>query len=205
MCMSMMKNMKNFNSKSLNIVVFVLLCGLIACKNETANKATPSVPSAPQNDKNVTSQNTADSVAIADVVHRFYKWYETYYEKTDIDYLDSKVKVTKLIIAKVNAYHAELLKTGFVNKTYTDNDMAYLKKCEADWQANKENANETPLSGLDFDRVVCGQDADFKAYTTNPVKLEGLGTNQVKASIEASKLTLMKENGKWLISKIICE
>jgi hypothetical protein len=103
------------------------------------------------------------------------------------------------------AYHAELMKSGFISKVYSDNDVAYLKKHEAEWQKSKENVNDGPLSGLDFDRVFCGQDWDIKAYTTGAVKAEGLGTNQVKATVEASKMELIKENGKWLISKIVCE
>jgi hypothetical protein len=142
-------------------------------------------------------------VAITDVVHNFYKWYATTEDK--LDYVDSKGKISKLDNAKLAAYHATFMKSGFVSQTYIDNDVAYLKKYEAEWQKNKENGSEEPISGLDFDRVFCGQDWEPKDYTTGAVKAEGLGTNQVKTTVGASKLELVKENGRWLIAKIACE
>lgn len=149
------------------------------------------------------SQNDADSVAVTEVVHNFYKWYAS--GITPIEYIDSKGEASKLDTAKVTAYHAQMTSSGFISKAYIDNDMAYLKKHEAIWQENKENGNEGVLSGEDADRVFCGQDWDEKAYTSGVVKIDGLGTNQVNANIETSKLELVKENGKWLISKITCE
>ena len=83
--------------------------------------------------------------------------------------------------------------------------MAYLKGHEAEWKKNNENGSDGPLSGFDADRVFCGQDWDIKDYTTGAIKAEGLGTNQVKTTVGGSKLELVKENGKWLISKITCE
>ena len=83
--------------------------------------------------------------------------------------------------------------------------MAYLKGHEAEWKKNNENGSDGSLTGMDYDRVFCGQDWDIKAYTTGAVKAEGLGTNQAKATVEGSKIELAKENGKWLISKIVCE
>ena len=191
-----------------SILFFALLLCLVACKESPKQVTTTETPTTqPQPANAGGSQNDADLKAITDVVHNFYKWYESFQsdEKRQIDFLDSKSKVTKLIPAKVAAFHAELMKSGFLSQAYIDNDMAYLKKYEAEWLKNKENNNDGPLSGLDYDRVICGQDGDLKAFQTKSLKVEGLGTNQVKAAIEASKLELVKENGKWLISKIICE
>jgi hypothetical protein len=151
----------------------------------------------------VDSQNSTDSLAITEVVHNFYKWYAS--DTTSIDYIDSKGEASKLDTAKLNAYHAQMMSSGFISKAYIDNDMAYLKKYEAIWQENKENAKEGPLSGKDADNVFCGQDWDEKAYTSGVVEIVRLGTNQVNASIETSKLELVKENEKWLIAKITCE
>jgi hypothetical protein len=43
------------------------------------------------------------------------------------------------------------------------------------------------------------------AYKSGAVKVDGISANEAKAGIESSKLDLVKENGKWLISKITCE
>jgi hypothetical protein len=189
-------------------LICLVLTSFFACKDapkNTTNTPTDKMAEAPT-DKGG-AQNNTDSVAITDVVHNFYKWYEAFANdaKRRIDYLNSKGKATKLDNTKLAAYHAEMTKSGFISKAYIDNDVAYLKKYEAEWTKNKENNNDGPLSGLDFDRVFCGQDWDIKVYTTGAVKAEGLGTNQVKATVEGSKIELVKENGKWLISKIICE
>jgi Protein of unknown function (DUF3828) len=189
-------------------LICLVLTSFFACKDapkNTINTPTDKMAEVPA-DKGG-AQNNTDSVAITDVVHNFYKWYEAFAndDKRRIDYLNSKGKATKLDNTKLTTYHAELMKSGFISKVYIDNDVAYLKKYEAEWTKNKENNNDGPLSGLDFDRVFCGQDWDIKAYTTGAVKAEGLGTNQVKATVEGSKIELVKENGKWLIAKIVCE
>ena len=179
-----------------NLFLFVILfLSFGACSDAPKSDKTTAAPS---NNASI----KADSTAITEVVHNFYKWYAAI---TPIEYIDSKGKVSKLDMAKVAAYHTQMMSSGFISKVYIDADMAYLKKYEAIWAKDKENAKETPLSGADYDRVFCGQDWDEKAYATGAVKIEGLGTNQVKASIEASKLELVKENDKWLISKITCE
>jgi hypothetical protein len=188
------------------LATFLVLASFFACQE--APKNTPQAPTttAQPTDKGG-AQDAADLVAITDVVHNFYKWYEAFAndDKRRIDYLNSKGKATKLDMPKLAAYHAELMKSGFISKAYIDNDVTYLKKYEAEWTKNKENNNDGPLSGLDFDRVFCGQDWDIKDYTTGAVKADGLSTNQVKVTVKASKIELVKENGKWLIAKIICE
>lgn len=177
--------------------VFFALFTVFACTE---------APKSPVMDKGISS-NMADSLAVADLVHNFYKWYDAFIQdgSRNVDYVDSRGKVSKLDLAKVNAYHAELMKSGFISKAYVENDMAYLKQYEATWQENNENGQENPLSGMDYDRIFCGQDWELTAYTETAFKAEGLGANQVKAVVGASKLVLAKENGQWLIAKITCE
>jgi hypothetical protein len=191
-----------------SVLICLVLTSLFACKEAPKNTAdTPSDKMAEVPTDKGGTQDDGDLVAVTDVIHGFYQWYEAFTndDKRNIDYLDSKGKTSKLDNAKVNAFHAELMKSGFISKVYIDNDMVYLKKYEAEWQKNKENNNDGPLSGLDYDRVFCGQDWDIIAYTMGAIEAEGLGTNQVKVTVEASKIELVKENGKWLISKISCE
>ena len=186
--------------------ICLILMSFLACKEAPKNAAQAPTTTAQLTDKGG-AQDAADLTAITDVVHNFYKWYAAFIDDTkrNIEYVDSKGKVSKLDNVKLAAYHAELMKSGFLSKAYIDKDVAYLKKYETEWQKNKENGNDGPLSGVDYDRVFCGQDWDIKAYTTGAVKAEGLGTNQAKATVEGSKIELAKENGKWLISKIVCE
>jgi Protein of unknown function (DUF3828) len=183
----------------------LILTSFLACKEAPKNTSTttPTDKVAEVPTDKGGAQNDADLIAITDVVHNFYKWYPTTVD--NLEYVDSKGKTSKLDNTKLAAYHDKLMKSGFISKAYIDNDVAYLKKYEAEWTKNKENNNDGPLSGLDYDRVFCGQDWEPKDYTTGTLKVDGLGTNQAKTTVGASHLELVKENGKWLISKITCE
>ena len=178
-------NMRKF-SKIIHICFCIALAAFFAC-NEAPKNNTPT-----------------DETAITDVVHNFYKWYPPAGIER-IEYIDSEGEFSKLDMAKVADYHAQMMQSGFLSQAYIDNDMAFLKKYEAIWAKDKENNNEAPLTGHDYDRVYCGQDWDPKQYTTGTHKVDLLGTNQAKITVGASKLELAKENGKWLISKISCE
>ncbi len=179
------------------ISICLALASFFACNEAPKNNTSTDNPGV-----NLVDSNT-ELTAITDVVHNFYKWYSSGIER--IEYVDSKGKFSKLDMAKVAAHHAQMMKSGFLSQAYIDNDMAYLKKYEAIWAKDNENGNEAPLSGADYNRVYCGQDWDPIEYTTGTLKVDGLGTNQVKTTVGASKLELVKENGKWLISKISCE
>ncbi|HOY20441.1 MAG TPA: hypothetical protein PLC89_24225 [Haliscomenobacter sp.] len=173
-------------TKIVNICFGFALASLFACKEAPKNSA------------------PTDKAAITDVVQNFYNWYPPAGIER-IEYVDSEGEFSKLDMANVAAYHALMMKSGFLSQAYIDNDLAYLKQYEAIWATDKENNNEAPLSGYDYDRVYCGQDWDPKEYTTGTPKVDLLGTNQAKVTVGASKLELVKENGKWLISKISCE
>ena len=181
-------------------VFFLALASFSACQEAPKNNAPTDQTGVDEVDLK------AELAAITDVVHNFYNWYITFTgdEKRNVNYLDMKSKVTKLDNAKVAVYHAELMKSGFLSKSYIDHDLAELKNFEAIWQKGKENVNEFPITGMDRNRVFCGQDWDTEAFTTRAIQAETLGTNQVKVAIEHAELELTKENGKWLISKITC-
>ncbi|MBL7978141.1 MAG: hypothetical protein JNN12_07350 [Bacteroidetes Order II. Incertae sedis bacterium] len=181
-------------------ITYLALGAFFACKE--APKDTMPTDKRVDIGENKVDPNT-DLAAITDAVHNFYKWYASGIDP--IEYVDSKGKFSKLDMPKVAAYHAQMMKSGFLGQAYIDNDMAYLKKYEAIWAKDSENGNVAPLSGEDYDRVFCGQDWDPKEYTTGTLKVAGLGTSQVKTTVGASKLEMMKEDGKWLISKISCE
>ena len=114
-----------------SVLICLVLTSLFACKEAPKNSAdTPSdkITEVPTDKSG--AQDDGDLVAVTDVIHSFYQWYEAFTndDKRNIDYLDSKGKTTKLDNSKVNAFHAEFMKSGFISKVYIDNDMAYLKK-----------------------------------------------------------------------------
>jgi hypothetical protein len=187
----------------------LVLTSIFACKeaakNTSASTPTDKVAEVPTNQSGTLSE--ADKVAITDAAHNFYKWYETFIfdDKRSVPFIDFGGKAAMLDNANLTIYHAELMKSGLISQAFIDNDLTFLKGNEAEWIKNNEDGGDGPLTGMDYERFFCGQDYDIKAYTTGPVKFEGFGTNPAKATIETSKIELVKENGKWLIAKISCE
>lgn len=121
-------------------------------------------------------------------------------------------KSTTLDPVQLDAYYDLLKKSSFVSQSYIDSDRAYLKNLEATAWKN-ENVEEGPLTGLDFDRFFCAQDYDMAFWTTAPVSVEGLGSAKVMAIMSGTeggspreqRFEMVKDNGKWLIAKIVCE
>jgi hypothetical protein len=152
-------------------------------------------------------------LAITDVIHNFYKWYNTNSATiNEINYIKPG-KSTTLDTERLAAYHALLKQSNCISQAYIDGDLAYLKNLEATaWKT--EDVRETPLTGLDFERLFCAQDWDINFWMTAPVYVEGLGLDAEKATAKLSgdegggpriqDFEVVKENGKWLISKIIC-
>lgn len=158
------------------------------------------------------SQDDPDLVAITGVVHGFYGWYEKFQldDARNINFTDDRGKHLKLDPAKLHQYYNNLRASGFISEEFIENDRAMWKECEAAWQ--NEIKGDVP-SCVDGDRFFCAQDWDLNFWTTAPVGAEGLGTDRVKATISGTegggpreqKLELVKENGKWLIAKIVCD
>ncbi len=200
--------MKKLTFISLVVITF------FACKNATES-TTPTedqtqaqTPVTTDESANMGgAQNDNDLVAISDAVHNFYKWYETFFfdDKRSVPFIDFSGKTAKLDGASLAKYHAEILKSGLISQAFIDSDLAFLKANEAEWIKNKEDGGDGPLTGMDYERIFCGQDWDVVAYKTGEVKTELINANAAKANIQSSKLELVKENGKWLISKITCE
>ncbi|MCU0346288.1 MAG: copper resistance protein NlpE N-terminal domain-containing protein [Saprospiraceae bacterium] len=191
--------------------LFIFLAGLtlFSCKNTTTTEAGAATEEVSAENG---SDNDPDLLAITDVIHGFYKWYETNANAlANINYVKGG-KSSTLDNAKLDAYYASLKQSGFISQAYIDEDRAYLKNLEATAWKN-ENVNEEPLTGLDYDRFFCAQDYEIAFWTTAPVYVDGLGTDKVKANLtgleggseRTQNFELVKENGKWLISKIICD
>ena len=54
------------------------------------------------------SKGDTDLKAVTDVVHKFYKWYAAEGAKRNIEYVNSKGKVSKLDMVKVATYHDQI-------------------------------------------------------------------------------------------------
>ena len=173
-------------------VVCLALASFSACQEAPKNNA----PGDPQ----------AEYAAITAMVIDFYNWYtyEVNSEAINYDYIDSKGEFSKLDMAKLAVYHAQMMKSGFLSQTYIDNDLAYLKKHEAIWAKNKENDFNDLFSGDPLDRILCGLDSNPYNIVSR-LKIDLIGTNKAKTTRGNSKLELVKENGKWLIAKISCQ
>lgn len=179
----------------------LLFFTFFACKEASKGAA---------NDKSG-SQVTADSVAIAEVVHSFYKWYEANGEALANTIFVKGGKSTTIDNVKFDEYFALLAKSGYLSQVFIDTERAEFKNLEAtNWKT--ENVDEEPISGLDYDRFLCSQEMeDFDLLTTAPVSIQKVGTDKVTALLmisddyQAKKFELVKENGKWLIAKFICE
>jgi hypothetical protein len=196
--------------KNLFLLLSMIAFGFFACTESPKPNETATSTHEPTG--NGGSQDDPDLVAIDEAIHGFYKWYEANMNTlANINYVKGG-KSSTLDNAQLEAYYALLLKSGFISQAYVDADRAYLKNLEATaWKS--ENVEEEPITGLDYDRLFCAQDFDINFWVSAPVAAEGLGTDQALATMtgdeggseRSQKFELKKENGKWLIAKILCE
>ncbi len=190
-------------------ISFLSAFTLLSCKNSTSTE-TATAAEVPTD--NGGSQDDPDLVAINETIHGFYKWYETNMNAlANINYVKGG-KSSTLDNAQLDSYYAKLKESGFISQAYIDADKAYLQGLEATAWKN-ENVEEGPLSGPDYDRFFCAQDYDMAFWTAAPIGASGLGSDKATATMSGTegggprvqKFELVKENGKWLIAKIICE
>ena len=196
--------------KKLILFCAFLAFNLVSCNDKPAATEAAATTEAPADNGNLKAE--ADLVEITNAIHNFYAWYDSNVEAlSNINFLKGSGKSTTIDEAKLNAYHEALRNSGSISQAYLDSDKAYLKNLEATaWKT--ENVEETPLTGYDYDLFFCAQDWDIAFWKTAPVVAEGLGTDKVSATMSGEesggpreqKFELVKENGKWLISRIIC-
>jgi Protein of unknown function (DUF3828) len=191
------------------LMLCLLLCSLYSCKEAPSNTEAATEEVSQDNGLD----NDPDLLAITDVIHNFYKWYNTNAATIiEIDYVKPG-KSTTLDMERLAAYHSLLKQSNCISQAYIDGDLAYLKNLEATaWKT--EDVRETPLTGLDFERLFCAQDWDINYWMTAPVYVDGLGlgVDRITATLSGDeggspreqKFEVVKENRKWLITNIIC-
>ncbi|MCO6487464.1 MAG: DUF3828 domain-containing protein [Phaeodactylibacter sp.] len=186
------------------LIFFLATFALASCKNSNPAGQKDQVPT-----DNGGSQDDPDLVAINECIHSFYAWYEANGSALEADFV-KYAKHATLDAAKLASYFSVLKKSGYISQAYIDNETADLKNLEATaWK----NIEDGPLPGLDYDRFTCSQDMpDWAFWKTAPIAADGLGTDKSMATMSGmeggsertQKFEMVKENGKWLIAKILC-
>jgi hypothetical protein len=146
-----------------------------------------------------------DSVAIADALHGFFKWYENNTDRLGaIRFVNDSGVHLSLDEAKLDAFLAEFEKSGFVSKGFLEDEKKFYKKCSAFWSTDP--VDEVP-TGLGADRYYCAQDY-VAPYSTGKVlaTINGDRAEAVLTLAETStfNFSMVKENGKWLLDKTHC-
>ncbi|MDX2247890.1 MAG: DUF3828 domain-containing protein [Bacteroidia bacterium] len=183
------------------VLFYLLVFMFFACKN------------ADQNDTAHEGQVvTADSAAIADAIHGFFHWYDTFLMDTTvrIEFTDASGEHLKLDQANLESYYSHFRNSGFVSDEFIANEYAFFKKCEQLWQ--NEAVDDIP-SCLDADKYFCAQDWEINFWTQSPVRIQSLGDNKVYATLYGSdsagsierSFELKKENEKWVLLKVECD
>ncbi|MCB9345412.1 MAG: DUF3828 domain-containing protein [Lewinellaceae bacterium] len=154
----------------------------------------------------------ADSVAIADALHQFFKWYG----KTGIhlinqfNFVDQSGKHPKLNEATLDKYLAEFQKSGAICPEFLDNEKSFYTACAKSWE--EEESGEV-ISCMDYDRYYCSQDFDGSEYNFASINARIVG-ERAKARLLLSpggpnggprSFEMKKENGKWWLAKVKCE
>jgi hypothetical protein len=155
------------------------------------------------------TQSELDLAEITKTIHQFSQWYNDYVTgvSENQQFIDRKGPFARLDSAGLQSYLVNLKSSGLVSETMLEGERAFYQKCEPFWQ--NENKEEV-LTGMDANRFFCGQDWDIKLWTSAPVTAEGLGTDEVEATMgpleggRSVKFSLEKEADKWLITDVNC-
>lgn len=158
------------------------------------------------------SQAATDLEAVSTAVHGFYAWYDAFQidQSRNVLFFDNSGEHLRLDSAKLDQYYNNLRAGGFISETFIAADRKFWMDCEVLWQ--DEIKGDVP-SCVDYDRFFCAQDWELQRWTHAPVKMEPTGPNSVRATLSDLEpgrareqvLELAKEQGKWLITRIVCE
>jgi len=175
-------------------VLFLAFITITACQNTPESAAVKTTEAA-----------KSDSLAIADALHGFFKWYENNNERISaINFVDDSGKHLSLNETKLNEFLAEITKSGFVNNAFVEDEKRFYQTCSKFW-AN-EPIDEVP-TGLGADRYYCAQDfvAPYsEGKVTATVKGDHADAVLTLAESTTFNFTMAKENGKWLLAKLGC-
>ncbi len=185
--------------------IITLFCAALAACGDSAKPAdkmaAPGTPTV-----------NLDSAGTAQGLHAFFVWYAKAGEQQliDIDFVNDKGKHPVLDEAMLDKYLAVFTESGTVSPVFVENEKKFYHACAELWK--EEESGDIP-SGFDADRAYCAQDGDVTEFSSAPVSakisgdfatvqllLDPNGPNGGPRSFE-----MKKENGKWLLSKFLCD
>ena len=200
----LMKLISKLNNQKMKKFIFILLATIVLFSCQETTKSKPEItPIVTESESFV-----ADSTAIANLVHDFYKWYDSFLEDkfNDLNFTDDNGMHLKLDIPKLNAYYDHFKNSGLVSDEFIKYEIEYYKDCEAEWQ--NEEKGDLPAC-FDYDKYICGQDWDPKVYTTAPIAFKIEDVRRVYVTMPVSTEIVLgfivkKVNGKWLLETAGC-
>jgi hypothetical protein len=182
----------------LYVLLFILLA-FAACKNAPKETA-----------GSVHATTAVDSAALVGAVSEFYNWYITtgvhelgannmvlYYAKDGFYALDDAILDKKMDI---------FARSGKVSKQFIERERRLWKACAAEW-ATTPAGDKPPC--YDADPYLCSQDTPIEYYQepASILRIEGeQATLRIpRGEYEPLDISLVKENGQWLVSKVHCD
>lgn len=154
----------------------------------------------------------ADSLGMADAIHTFFKWYGENQEQLNqkMDFINTTGKHATLDLSLLARYLGEYSKSGAICSEFIQNETVFYRACSLAW------ANEDPkdmLTGFEADRYYCSQDEDASEFLSAAISSQITGdraTVQLLLKPDGPNggprsFEMKKENGKWLLSKNLCE
>lgn len=155
----------------------------------------------------------ADSVGMADALHQFFKWYGAEEEALGkkMDFINTSGKHPTMDLNLLAKYLGEYKKSGAVCEEFVQNETIFYRACSLAWE--NEQAGDV-LTGFEVDRYYCQQDVELSEFlqagvtyalddkdrATVQLMLNPNGPNGGPRSFE-----MKKENGHWLLSKVLCD
>jgi len=180
----------------------LLILLLVACadRNKNVEVAKPATPNI-----------NLDSAGMAETIHTFYKWYGEAGKQliTKINFVNTEAKHPRLDLGILGKYLGEFAKSGAICTEFIQNETVFYRACGLAWAEQKSG---DILTGFEVDRYYCQQDADPAEFLTagTSYKMDGeyaivqlmldpKGPNGGPRDFE-----MKKQNGRWLLSKYIC-
>ncbi len=152
-----------------------------------------------------------DSVAIAENLHRFFKWYA---ETGDglmkkINFINEKGPHPTLDETLLSRYYGEFLKTGLISSALVEDETKFYRACAELWKKEKTGGL---YSGFDYDRYYCENDGDIAEFQKAGVSFRIRGDfAKVRLMLEEKgpnhgprEFEMLKENENWTLSKLHC-
>lgn len=157
-------------------------------------------------------QNAQDSTEIAKTIHDFYSWHHGKIIDTvqDINFMDDTGNRYRLKQDMLQKYLDNLYASGFVSRSFVENERQFYLECEKLWQ--REIVGEVP-SCMDGDHFFCAQEWDLKFWLETPLSIDYISRDSAAITLIGKafdlpmerKFSLIREDGSWKMAFIKCD